>query len=338
MRVLMKNGAGLKDVGRVLEAAEEGGFSPRVVREEGRITVCVPNGNSGLFRERIEAMDCVMEVKPFRARFKLVSREFRAEDSVIDVAEIRVGGKEVVLIAGPCAVESRNQLFRAAEALREAGANLLRGGAFKPRTSPYDFRGLGEEGLALLAEAREAFGLPVVTEVLNERDVPLVASYADVLQVGSRNMQNFSLLEALGPAEKPVLLKRGMMSTIEELLQAAEYVVAGGNPDVIFCERGIRTYERMTRNTLDVTAVAVLKDLSHLPVIVDPSHATGERKYVGPAARAGIAAGADGLIVEVHPSPENALCDGTQSLTPEGFVDLRRRVGAVAEAVGRRLL
>jgi 3-deoxy-7-phosphoheptulonate synthase len=254
---------------------------------------------------------------------------------VVAVGSVAVGGPDLVLVAGPCAVESRDQVFRAAEALARAGAHILRGGAFKPRSSPYAFQGLKEEGLAILAAARERFGLPVVTEVMAPGDVEMVAAYADVLQVGSRNMQNFSLLEACGSADRPVLLKRGMSSTIEELLLSAEYVAAAGNPNVILCERGIRTFERQVRNTLDVTAVAVLQDLSHLPVLVDPSHATGKRRYVEAAARAGVAAGADGLIVEVHPCPDEALCDGAQSLTPEGFEGLAESCCAVGRAVGR---
>ncbi|MHC4780013.1 MAG: 3-deoxy-7-phosphoheptulonate synthase [Planctomycetota bacterium] len=338
MKILMKRGAGLRDVGRVLSAAEEDGLSPRIVRKDDRVTVCVPDGDSAGFRDRVGGLACVEAIRSFKTGFKLVSREFRTEDTVVHAGGVPIGGRETVLMAGPCAVESRDQIFRAAEAVRLLGGHILRGGAFKPRTSPYAFRGLGEEGLDLLAQARERFCMPVVTEVLNEGDVELVASYADLLQVGSRNMQNFTLLEAMGSARKPVLLKRGMMSTMKELLQAAEYVVAGGNPDVILCERGIRTFESSTRNTLDINAVAVLKDLSHLPVIVDPSHATGKRRYVLPAALAGMAAGADGLIVEVHPRPEEALCDGDQSLTPDGFSELVVRAGAVARAVDRDLL
>jgi len=338
MKVMMKRGASLKEVGNVLSGAEEAGFSPYVMRQEERVTVCLP----GADRRRVEALAASLEgvqgVAAFSKNYKLVSREFKSADTVVNVSGVPVGGKEVVLIGGPCAVESRDQLFRAAEAMKQAGAHLLRGGAFKPRSSPYAFQGLKDRGLAFLSEAREAFGLPVVTEVMAPEDVARVGEHADVLQIGSRNMQNFRLLEAGGGAENPVLLKRGMMSTIEEMLQAAEYIVAGGNPNVILCERGIRTFERQTRNTLDITAVAVLKDLSHLPVIVDPSHSTGHRRYVIPAGLAGIAAGADGLIVESHPCPDEALCDGTQSLLPEQFRDLASATKAVARAVGRDLL
>jgi 3-deoxy-7-phosphoheptulonate synthase len=248
---------------------------------------------------------------------------------------VTFGGPEVPVVAGPCAVESWEQLEAAARAARESGARLLRGGAFKPRTSPYAFQGLGEEGLRLLARARELTGLPVVTEVMSPEAVPLVESYADALQIGARNMQNYDLLRAVGRARKPVLLKRGLSATLEELLMAAEYVVAGGNGRVILCERGIRTYERATRNTLDLAAVPALKDVSHLPVVVDPSHGTGRRSLVAPMALAAVAAGADGLMVEVHPWPDRALSDGPQSLTPAMLADLMVRVRAVARAVGR---
>jgi 3-deoxy-7-phosphoheptulonate synthase len=271
--------------------------------------------------------------------WRLASRERHPAATVIAVgggpAPVRIGGEAVQVIAGPCAVESWDQLLAAARAAKAAGATLLRGGAFKPRTSPYAFQGLGEEALRLLARAREASGLPVVTEVMSAEALPLVLEYADVLQVGSRNMQNFDLLRAVGKARRPVLLKRALAGTIEELLLAAEHVLAAGNPDVILCERGIRTYETATRNTLDLGAVAVLKERTHLPVIVDPSHATGRRSLVPPMALAAVAAGADGLLVEVHPDPDRALSDGPQSLTPELFAELMPRVRAVARAVGR---
>ena len=335
MRILMNQKATLTEVGRVLARAEENALSPYVVREEERVMVCVPDSDGEQARQLFSELGGVSRVEPFSRGFKLVSREFRALPSVVDVSGVPVGGPDITLIAGPCAVESEMQLFRAAERVAQAGAHLLRGGAFKPRSSPYAFQGLKEEGLQILAEARERFGLPVVTEVVSPEDAQRVADYADMLQVGSRNMQNFALLSAVGSVDRPVLLKRGMMSTLEELLLSAEYIVAAGNPNVVLVERGIRTFERQTRNTLDVTAVAVIKELSHLPVIVDPSHATGRRQYVEPAALAGVAAGADGLIVEVHPDPENALCDGSQSLLPEEFGVLAERCQRVADAVGR---
>jgi 3-deoxy-7-phosphoheptulonate synthase len=248
---------------------------------------------------------------------------------------VRLGGREIVVAAGPCAVESWEQLEAAAAAARDCGAKLLRGGAFKPRTSPYSFQGLGEEGLKLLARAREKTGLPVVTEVMTPEAVPMVESYADCLQIGARNMQNFNLLQAVGKSSKPVLLKRGPSATLEELLMAAEYILSSGNRNVILCERGMRTFERATRNTLDLSAVAVLKEWSHLPVIVDPSHGTGHSSLVGPMARAAIACGADGLLIEVHPQPDRALSDGPQSLTPAMLAQTMQEVGAIARAVGR---
>ncbi len=336
MRVFMKGGSNLKDVGSVLAAAESEGLSPYVVRENGGITVVAPGADAESAGRRFSRLPCVESVAEFTHPFKLVSREFRRAKSVVNAGGVEFGGSGIALVAGPCAVESRDGFFRLAEAVKEAGADMLRGGAYKPRSSPYSFQGLKAEGLRILAEAREKFGLPVVTEVMSPQDVPLVAEHADMLQVGSRNMQNTALLEALGSAGRPVLLKRGMMSTVEEMLLSAEYVVRAGNPSVVLCERGIRTFERSTRNTLDVTAVAVASDLSHLPIVVDPSHATGNRRYVRAAALAGVAAGADGLMVEVHQNPEEALCDGEQSLTPAEFREMAEAASAVARAVGKR--
>jgi 3-deoxy-7-phosphoheptulonate synthase len=274
---------------------------------------------------------------PITRPYKLTSREFRPDDSTVSLNGVRFGGEMVTIIAGPCSVESRSQLLEIAHAVREAGAHALRGGAFKPRTSPYSFQGLGLQGLELLAEARQATGLPIVTEVMTNEQIPMVAHYADMLQLGARNMQNFSLLHALGESQKPVLLKRGNSATIEELLMSAEYILSHGNRRVVLCERGIRTFETATRNTTDINAIPVLKSLTHLPVILDPSHSTGNWSYVTAIARAAVAAGADGLIVEVHPNPELALSDGGQSLKPERFVELVNQVRAVAEALGRRL-
>ena len=267
--------------------------------------------------------------------YKLASREFHPQDSLVPLNGSLVGGKKVVVIAGPCSVESRAQILETAQAVKEAGATALRGGAFKPRTSPYSFQGMGEEGLELLAEARATTGLPIVTEVMEPGLVPLVAKYADVLQIGARNMQNYALLHAVGESQHTALLKRGMMSTIEELLMAAEYILSHGNERVLLCERGIRTFETYTRNTFDINAIPVLKQRTHLPVIADPSHATGKREYVAAAARAAVAAGADGLIIEVHNHPENALSDGAQSLTPEQFGKLIGELRRLAEAVDR---
>jgi 3-deoxy-7-phosphoheptulonate synthase len=267
----------------------------------------------------------------------LTSRDFHPQDTIVPINGISVGDKKLVIMAGPCAVEGQEQLLEAAQAVKRAGAHILRGGAYKPRTSPYSFQGLGEEGLRLLAATREETGLPVVTEVMSPEQVPLVATFADILQVGARNMQNFALLHAVGEAQRPVLLKRGMMSTVEELLMSAEYILSHGNDRVLLCERGIRTFEPYTRNTLDINAVPLLKQLSHLPVIVDPSHATGKWELVSAVSRAAVAAGADGLLIEVHPHPSRALSDGAQSLKPEPFAQLMDELRAIAQAVGREL-
>jgi 3-deoxy-7-phosphoheptulonate synthase len=295
-------------------------------------------GNKGpLDPEPFKMMDGVEDAIRVTRPFKLVSREMKPHDTVVEVNGTAIGAQNVVVIAGPCSVESREQILAAAESVKNAGARMLRGGAFKPRTSPYDFQGLKGAGLALLAEARERTGLAVVTEVKDTETLSAVAEVADILQIGARNMQNFSLLEAVGQLRKPVLLKRGMSATLTELLMAAEYIVARGNRQVILCERGIRTFETMTRNTFDVNAIPVLKQLTHLPVIADPSHGIGVRHGIAPVARAAIAAGADGLIIEVHPQPSKALSDGHQSLDFKEFEELVRGVKAVAAAVGRTL-
>jgi 3-deoxy-7-phosphoheptulonate synthase len=279
----------------------------------------------------------VESVVPILNPFKLAGREFRAEKTVVSVGDVKIGGTEVVVLAGPCSVESREQLMSVAKHVSAAGARILRGGAFKPRTSPYSFQGLAEEGLKLLAEAREETGLLVVTEVLSEHDVPLVAQYADILQVGARNMQNYALLKSVGQLRKPVFLKRGMMATVREFLMSAEYLLSNGNYDVILCERGIRTFETETRSTLDLNAVPVINSLSHLPVVVDPSHGTGRWDLVIPMSKAAIAAGADGVMVEVHCKPADAFSDGYQSLTCENFAKLMSELAPVAQAVGRGL-
>jgi len=265
--------------------------------------------------------------------YKLASRDVKPKDTLVSIDGIKVGGKRIIVMAGPCAVESEEQLMATATAVKKAGASMLRGGAFKPRTSPYSFQGLGEEGLKILARAREETGLPVVTEVMDASDVKLIESYADVLQVGARNVQNFALLKAVGLAKKPILLKRGMMTTLDELLMSAEYVMASGNDNVMLCERGIRTFETSMRNTLDISAVPVLKEKTHLPVIVDPSHAIGQWRFVLPLAKAAVAVGADGLMIEVHPDPRNALSDGPQSLKPEKFHKLMDEIESIANIV-----
>jgi 3-deoxy-7-phosphoheptulonate synthase len=279
-------------------------------------------------------MPGVERAVPVLKPFKFVSREFQSEDTVISVGGARIGGGAFTVVAGPCAVESREQLFRTAEAVKAAGATILRGDAFKPRTSPYAFQGLGEEGLQLLAEARAAFGLPFVAEVLDPRDVELVASYADILRVGTRNMSNFSLLTEMGRQERPVMLKRGFTATIEEWLNAAEYVYKEGNHHIVLVERGIRTFETASRNTLDISAVPIIKQLSHLPVMVDPSHSGGRRELVAPLARAAVAVGADAIMVDVHPTPDTALVDGAQALMPAEFADLMKTVWALADVMG----
>ncbi|RMG49274.1 MAG: 3-deoxy-7-phosphoheptulonate synthase [Acidobacteria bacterium] len=337
MIAVLEKGCPLKLKADVVRFVEGQGYRVQVSETpEGPLVGVVGQGAEAL-AEALAAMPGVVEVRPVAPPYPLVSREHHPEPTVVKVGGVAIGGEQVVAMAGPCSVESKEQLLATARHVAAAGARVLRGGAFKPRSSPYSFQGLGERGLELLAMAREATGLAVVTEVLAPEDVDLVARYADILQVGARNMQNFRLLSAVGGQPHPVLLKRGMMATIEELLMAAEYIVAAGNPRVILCERGIRTFEKVTRNTFDVAAVPVLKERTHLPVIVDPSHACGLREFVIPLARAGIAAGADGFIVEVHPDPDSALSDGRQSLTFAQFDELMAEVDRVARAVGRTL-
>ena len=319
MVVIMQPDASASNIKDVIEVIEQAGLQAKVMEGTQQKIVGVIGDKTKLGDANFESMDGVDEVVSISKSYKLASREFHPQSSVIDVAGVQIGGGVPVVMAGPCAVESREQLFEAADIVKEAGAQFLRGGAYKPRTSPYSFQGLEELGLKYLAEARERTGLRVVTEVTTVEAVPRVAEYADMLQVGARNMQNFGLLKAVGRAGKPVLLKRGLAATLNEWLNAAEYIMNEGNPDVVFCERGIRSYETYTRNTLDLSAVAAIKHLSHLPIIVDPSHGTGKWRMVQPMAFAAIAAGADGLMIEMHPNPEKALSDGPQSLTPEHF-------------------
>jgi len=287
--------------------------------------------------ERFEGLDGVETVQRITQPYKLASRQFHPENTVLPLDGFTVGGNEIAVIAGPCSVESRSQILETAQAVKEAGASALRGGVFKPRTSPYSFQGLGEEGLEYLAEAREQTGLPIVAEIMSQVQVDLMVKYVDVLQVGARNMQNFNLLRAIGETRTSVLLKRGLSATVEELLMSAEYILAGGNNRVMLCERGIRTFETSTRNTTDINAIPVLKNLTHLPVILDPSHSTGYSEFVAAIARAGIAAGADGLIIEVHPDPAKAVSDGRQSLKPEAFAAMVKQVGQIAQIMGRKL-
>ena len=339
MVIIMKMGATDAQVEGVTQEVSACGLRPfinpgverKVIAVLGEIDV-----DKAELADRFVELSGVERVQLISEPFKLSSRSYHPEDLVIDVKGVQIGaGLPVVIMAGPCSVESREQLTEVAHAVKEAGARILRGGAFKPRTSPHSFQGLGEEGLELLALAREATGLPVVTEVMDSHDVPTVAKYADILQVGARNMQNFSLLKYVGVAGRPVLLKRGAGCKIKELLMAAEYILAEGNHQVILCERGITTFEDSTRNTTDINAVPVLKQLSHLPVVLDPSHATGSWKLVAPVASAGVAAGADGLIIEVHNDPAHARSDGPQSLKPPKFAALVEQVHRIAEAIGR---
>lgn len=338
MIVVMKPGATEDQIQQVIARLKEFGFDVHVSKGVERTVIGAIGEKTAEKIERLEATESVEKIVPILQPYKLAGREFKPEKSLVEVRGVVFGGDHVPVIAGPCAVESYEQFMETARAVKEAGASLLRGGAFKPRTSPYSFQGLAEEGLKIMAEARKETGLGIVTEVVNPRDVELVDAYADMFQIGARNMQNFTLLTEVGRTKKPVLLKRGLSGTVNEWLMAAEYVLSAGNPNVVLCERGIRTFETETRNTLDLSAVAAVHELSHLPVIVDPSHGTGKWKYVIPMARAGVAAGADGLIVEVHPRPEEALSDGPQSLRPEAFAQMMKEVDAVARAIGRWVL
>jgi len=337
MIIVMRMGATQQEIENVIARVRELGFRTHLSQGEERTIIGVIGDERPIDKDSLARMQGVERIVPILRPFKLASRDFQPHDSIIEIAGHPVGGKRLTIMAGPCAVESREQILETAQLVKEAGAHMLRGGAFKPRTSPYSFQGLGEEALVYLAEARELTGLPVVTEVMSPEQVPLVAKYADILQIGTRNMQNYALLHAVGEAGFPVLLKRGMMSTIEELLMSAEYILSHGNRKVILCERGIRTFETYTRNTLDINAVPVLKELTHLPVVVDPSHATGKWNLVSAVSRASIAAGADGLIIEVHPHPEKALSDGGQSLRAARFAELMKQLERVAEAVGRTM-
>lgn len=337
MIVVMNHGADKKDVEAVVERLEKTGFQIHLSAGVERTIIGAIGDKTRIGDLALEAMPGVEKVVPILMPFKLASRNFQEQNTVIRVGNIEIGGDAIQVMAGPCAVESKEQLLEAALRVKEAGATILRGGAFKPRTSPYSFQGLEEKGLEMLAEAREATGLYIVTEVMDPRTLPLVAQYTDIIQIGTRNMQNFFLLKEVATAGKPVLLKRGLSATIEEWLMAAEYIISGGNSQVILCERGIRTFETYTRNSLDLTTVPILKHLSHLPVIVDPSHAIGKWRYVQPMARASIAAGADGLIIEVHPRPSEALCDGPQSLTPENFKILMDEVRQVSRLMNRKM-
>ena len=335
MIIVMKHTATKTEVDGVVANIESIGMRAHLSSGEERTIIGVIGDERPIDPEHFEMLDGVERVVRILHPFKLASRDFHPENSIVKVNGVEVGGNQITIIAGPCSVESREQLMETAEAVKKAGATMLRGGAFKPRTSPYAFQGLGLKGLELLREAREQFRMPIVTEIMATQDVALVTQYADVLQIGARNMQNFALLHAVGETQKPVLLKRGLMSTVEELLMAAEYILSHGNHRVMLCERGIRTFETATRNTFDINAIPLLKSLTHLPVIADPSHGTGKWELVPPVARAAIAAGADGLIIEVHPQPAKALSDGAQSLKPDNFAKMVNEVRAIAQVMGR---
>jgi 3-deoxy-7-phosphoheptulonate synthase len=337
MMVIMKKGYSQEEYDDVMQRLQEIGLNGHPIVGVERTVIGVVGRIYPELRDELETMPGVEDTVPISVPYKLASREFRQEDTSVQIGPAVVGGGRTAIIAGPCAVESEEQVMATARAVKEAGANLLRGGAFKPRTSPYSFRGMEVEGLKLLAQAREETGLPVVTEVMSVRDVEVVAKYADVLQIGTRNAQNFILLEEVGKMGKPVLLKRGLASTIEDWLLAAEYVLSTGNHNVMLCERGIRTFETATRNTVDINAIPLVKQISHLPLVADPSHGTGKWSLVAPVALGCIAAGADAIIVEVHPNPDHALSDGAQSLNFQSFRDLMERAAVVAQAVGRPL-
>ncbi|NLT94479.1 MAG: 3-deoxy-7-phosphoheptulonate synthase [Clostridia bacterium] len=338
MIVVMEKGVSEEKLERVLDYLQGKGFSLHISRGIERTIIGVL-GDKNKMEERLplEALEGVEKVVPILTPYKLASREFKAQDTVITIGDVTIGGQELQVMAGPCAVESREQLLETAAIVKQGGAKILRGGAFKPRTSPYSFQGLEKKGLEYLAEARETTGLLIVTEVMDTRSVDLVSRYADILQIGARNMQNFPLLKEVGKTNKPVLLKRGLSATVEEWIMAAEYILAAGNNQVILCERGIRTFETYTRNTLDLSVVPVIKHLTHLPIIVDPSHGTGKWRLVGPMAKAAVVAGVDGLIIEVHPNPVEALSDGPQSLKPEKYYQLMEELRQLAPVMSRSL-
>ena len=336
MIIVMRKDATEKDIEYVVKRIEKLGLKAMVSKGIERTIVGVIGPEDKISMQPLEVFPGVEKVMPVLAPYKLVSRDFHPQSSIVEVGKgVKIGGEEIIVMAGPCAIENMEQIRETAYRVKQAGAKILRGGAYKPRTSPYSFQGLGLEGLKMLKEAAEEVGLPTITEVMDTRDVELVSKYSDILQIGTRNMQNFSLLKEVGQTNKPVLLKRGLSATIKEWLMAAEYIASGGNTNIILCERGIRTFETYTRNTLDLSAVASVKQLSHLPVIVDPSHGTGKYNLVLPMSLAAVACGADGLMIEVHPRPQEALSDGSQSLIPDKFQELMEKVKKVAEAVGR---
>jgi 3-deoxy-7-phosphoheptulonate synthase len=338
MIIVLKPGASQANVDHIVERAQKLGLTPHISKGTERTIIGLIGPEDALRAVPLEAFPGVENVIPVLAPYRLVSREFKKENSVVSINDhLKIGAKRVIVFAGPCAIENEKVLLEIGEKVKFAGASILRGGAFKPRTSPYAFQGLGEEGLKILQRVSKKLNMPTVTEIMDPRDVALVAQYADILQIGARNMQNFNLLKEVGMTKKPILLKRGLSSTIKELLMSAEYIMAEGNHNIILCERGIRTFEDMTRNTFDVSAIPAVKQLSHLPIIADPSHAAGKWNLVGPLAKAAVAAGADGLIIEVHTKPDEAMSDGAQSLLPEKLTDLMQELERIALAVHREI-
>lgn len=337
MLIVMQAHATDEQIQAVCEKIRQLGYKPHPIRGATRTAIGITGNQGPVDAAPLEAMPGVVECVPVSKPYKLVGREFKEEETIVGLDDVAVGGRELVVMAGPCAIESREQALAIAAAVRAAGAQMFRGGAYKPRTSPYSFQGLGEEGLKILAEVRATYGLKIVTEAVDNESLELVERYADVIQIGARNMQNFSLLKRAGRSSKPVLLKRGMSATLDEFLMAAEYILAEGNPNVILCERGVRTFADHTRNTLDLSVIPAVKRVSHLPIVVDPSHGTGRREKVLPLSRAAIAVGADGLLVEVHHQPERALSDGYQSIVPTQFEQLMSEVRQIAQVVGRTL-
>ncbi len=336
MILVLRTDVTQKQIDDILKFIKERNLTPHISKGTERTIIGLIGDERQIIPQMLEALPGVEQVIPILQPFKLASREFHREDTIIEVGNVKIGGNNFVVMAGPCSVEGEEKYLKVARIVKEAGAHILRGGAFKPRTSPYDFQGLGKRGLEIMAKAREETGMPIVTEVMDTRDVELVAEYADIMQIGARNVQNFALLKEVGKLDKPVLLKRGMSTTIKEWLMSAEYILKEGNEKVILCERGIRTFETYTRNTLDLSAIAVVKHLSHLPVISDPSHGTGKWRWVPPMSKASIAAGADGLMIEVHNKPEEAFSDGPQSLKPDKFSALMEDIRKLLDFMGKK--
>ena len=337
MVVILKNNATNEQIKDVIKHLEDYGFQIHESRGVQKTIIGAIGVKPGFDIRKVKILDGVSDVYRVTAPYKLAGRSFKEEDTVIEINDVKIGGNEIILMAGPCSIESEDQIFRLAKVVAESGSKILRGGAFKPRTSPYSFQGMGEEGLRLMRNAADEYGLIVITEVMQIDQIPIIEKYADIFQVGARNMQNFSLLKELGNTQKAVMIKRGLAATIEDWLMAAEYVLANGNPNVMLCERGIRTFETYTRNTFDLSAIPVVHKLSHLPVVADPSHATGLRDQVPPMARAAVAAGADSLMIEIHDKPEEALSDGPQALLPREYINLVQELQAIAKAINRTI-